>query len=149
MKKITSVIAFLFAALCVVPSFAQNQNEKEKTPEEIAQITLKAMTTDLHLNDAQQFYVDSILTTNFVGVKNAFDDLKKSGMQDDDTYRKVKERWNDKTTVALKKVLDDQQYIKYLRGIGKGKDYRKGKDGKYYLKSELAKMKEKEKKAGK
>ena len=41
---------------------------------------------------------------------------------------------------ALKKVLDEQQYIGYLRFIGKGKDYKKGKDGKWYLKSELKKQ---------
>ena len=46
---------------------------------------------------------------------------------------------------ALKKVLDDQQYIKYLRRIGKGKDYKKGKDGKFYLKSDLEKEKNKDK----
>ena len=45
-----------------------------------------------------------------------------------------------KTLDALKKVLDEQQYIGYLRYIGKGKDYKKGKDGKWYLKSELKKQ---------
>ena len=39
----------------------------------------------------------------------------------------------------MKKVLDEQQFIKYLKYMGKGKEYKKGKDGKYYLKSELKK----------
>ena len=42
---------------------------------------------------------------------------------------------------AMKGVLDEQQYIGYLKGIGRGKEYKKGKDGLYYKKEELAKQK--------
>ena len=38
-------------------------------------------------------------------------------------------------------ILDEQQYIGYLKGIGRGKEYKKGKDGLYYKKEELAKQK--------
>ena len=70
----------------------------------------------------------------------AMEDLQKSGMQDPETYRLVNEQWQKKNLDAMKKVLDEQQYIGYLRHIGKGKDYKKGKDGKWYLKSELKKQ---------
>ena len=108
--------------------------------EEIAEKHTKDLVKKINLSDAQEFYVDSILRTNYVGMKDALDDLKRSGMQDPENYRYVNQQWQDKTMAALKKVLDEQQYIGYLRYIGKGKDYKKGKDGKWYLKSELKKQ---------
>ena len=76
-------------------------------------------------------------------MKSDFENLQNSGMQEASTYQFLKDRWQKKTLEALKKVLDDQQYIKYLRRIGKGKEYKRGKDGKFYLKSDLEKEKNK------
>lgn len=139
MKKIFVLSAILFLALGTVTSFAQH-NEKQPTPEEIAEKDTKTLVKKLNLSDSQEFYVDSILTANYVGVMAAMEDLQKSGMQDPETYRLVNEQWQKKNLDAMKKVLDEQQYIGYLRHIGKGKDYKKGKDGKWYLKSELKKQ---------
>ena len=58
-----------------------------------------------------------------------------------DTYRAVSDKWIQKVIDALKPVLDEQQHIKYLKLIGRGKEYKKGKDGKYYLKEDLKKKK--------
>lgn len=142
-KRIFCIAIVSFLAFCSIPSFAQQQ-EKEKTPEEVAATEVKAMVSELKLSDSQEFFCDSILTHNYTCMKNDFENLQKSGMQEASTYQFLKERWQKKTLEALKKVLDDQQYIKYLRRIGKGKDYKKGKDGKYYLKENLKKEQEKE-----
>ena len=139
MKKILVLTAIFFLALGTVSSFAQS-NDKQPTPEEIAEKDTKTLVKKLNLTDAQEFYVDSILTANYVGVMNALEDLQKSGMQDPETYRSVNEQWQQKNLAAMKKVLDEQQYIGYLRHIGKGREYKKGKDGKWYLKSELKKQ---------
>src|SRR5574344_1095985 len=143
-KRIFCVAIVSFLAFCSIPSFAQQQ-EKEKTPEEVAASEVKAMVRELQLSDAQEFYCDSILTHNYTSMKSDFENLQKSGMQEASTYQFLKDRWQKKTLEALKKVLDDQQYIKYLRRIGKGREYKKGKDGKYYLKNEPNKDKEKDK----
>jgi hypothetical protein len=60
--------------------------------------------------------------------------MKSSGMQDSRNYRTVQEKWLDKNLAAFKVILDEQQYISYLKLIGKGKEYKRGKDGKYYKK---------------
>ena len=130
--------AVLLSAVSAVPAFAQQQ-EKEKTPEEVAAAEVKAMVKELQLSDAQEFYCDSILTHNYISMKSDFENLQKSGMQEASTYQFLKDRWQKKTLEALKKVLDEQQYIKFLRRIGKGREYKKGKDGKYYLKEESKK----------
>ncbi|MBQ3382938.1 MAG: hypothetical protein IJG54_06385 [Bacteroidales bacterium] len=138
MKKIFFLSA-IFLFLGTVCSFAQHQ-DKEQSMEEIAERHTKDLVKKLGLTESQEFYVDSILMTNYVGMKDALDDLQKSGMQDPENYRYVNLQWQNKTLEAMKKVLDEQQYIGYLRYIGKGKDYKKGKDGKWYLKSELKKQ---------
>ncbi len=133
------IATLLFLVAGTVCSYDQYQ-DKEPSMEEIAEKHTKDLVKKINLSDAQEFYVDSILRTNYVGMKDALDDLKRSGMQDPENYRYVNQQWQDKTLAALKKVLDEQQYIGYLRYIGKGKDYKKGKDGKWYLKSELKKQ---------
>lgn len=137
--KRTLLMALMFLVFGAVCSYAQN-NDKEPTIEEMAEKHTKDLVRRLGLNESQEFYVDSILVTNYTGVKSALEDLQRSGMQDPENYRHVNESWQQKTLDALKKVLDEQQYIGYLRYIGKGKDYKKGKDGKWYLKSELKKQ---------
>ena len=139
MKRITLLLIATIVLLGANSAFAQD--DKEITPEEYAAKQVKSLTSKLQLTESQEFYVDSILTTNYVGLKNQIDDMQRSGMQDPENYRRCSEMWQDKTIAAMKKVLDEQQFIKYLKHIGKGKDYKKGKDGKYYLKSELKKHK--------
>ncbi|MBR4801695.1 MAG: hypothetical protein IK041_02680 [Bacteroidales bacterium] len=138
MKKILILSAMFFLVLGTVSSFAQNE-EKEISPEEMAQKETKNLVKKLNLTESQEFYVDSILTSNYVGVMNAIMDMKRSGMQDPENYRRVSEQWKEKNLAAMKLVLDEQQYITYLRHIGRGKEYKKGKDGKWYLKSDLKK----------
>ncbi|HPT06505.1 MAG TPA: hypothetical protein PK500_07635, partial [Candidatus Egerieousia sp.] len=50
----------LLSAVCAVPAFAQQQ-EKEKTPEEVAATEVKAMVSELKLSESQEFFCDSIL----------------------------------------------------------------------------------------
>jgi len=139
MKKILVLtVAFILGFGCV-SSFAQSQ-EKEPSMEEMAEKHTKDLVRRLNLTESQEFYVDSILLANYTGVKEALEDLRRSGMQDPDNYKYVNEKWQKSMMDAMKKVLDDQQYIGYLRYIGKGKGYKKGKDGKWYHKSELKKQ---------
>lgn len=65
-----------------------------------------------------------------------FEDMKKSGMQDGRSYQKVRDKWTDKSLAAFKLIFTEQQYISYLKLIGRGKEYKKGKDGLYYKKEE-------------
>ena len=72
--------------------------------------------------------------------------MRNSGRQNADTYKHVSEKWLNKNLAAMKLVLDEQQYIMYLKRMGRGKEYKKGKDGLYYKKEDLEKMKKKGKK---
>jgi hypothetical protein len=134
MKRVVAIL--LLAGGCTLSTLciAQNQEQKEKSPEEIATELTERMGKDLSLNQTQLFYVDSILRNNYTAMFDEIQKMKEMGMQDSRNYKTVYDRWNDKNLEAFKKILQEQQYISYLKLIGKGKEYKKGKDGKYYKK---------------
>lgn len=138
LKKVR--IYFWTLVLALVPNaiFAQ-EPPKEKTPQEYAAMETERLEKELNLNSHQVFYVDSILQQNLAGVMTEFDQMKKAGMQDGRSYETVRNKWTDKSLEAFKLIFTEQQYIQYLKLIGRGKEYKKGKDGLYYKKEERKK----------
>ncbi|MBE6245938.1 MAG: hypothetical protein E7110_00785 [Bacteroidales bacterium] len=139
MKHTLFCFLAITALLCCNAGFAQEQ--PQKSPEEQAIEEANRLEKELKLTATQTFYVDSILRHNFELMYADIENLKDRGSQDVDTYRAVSDKWIQKVIDALKPVLDEQQHIKYLKLIGRGKEYKKGKDGKYYLKEDLKKKK--------
>ena len=123
---------------------AQEQPQ-QKSPEEIAASEVEFWESNLKLTQTQIFYVDSILHHNYKSMFDEIEKMKGMGMQSPETFRTIQGKWVEKNVTAMKGVLDEQQYIGYLKGIGRGKEYKKGKDGLYYTKEELAKQKAKKK----
>ena len=138
--KNTLALLFAFAALFIFSPLAAQQ-QPEKSPEEYAIEEADRLEKELKLNGTQMFYVDSILRANFTSLQEDMERLKERGSEDYDTYTVTREKWIQKTMDSFKGILDEQQYIKYLKYLGKGKEYKKGKDGKYYLKEDLKKKK--------
>lgn len=134
MKRVPAILILAIGCTISTICLAQNKEQKEKSPEEIALELTERMGKDLSLNPTQLFYVDSILRFNYIALYEEVQKMKDMGMQDGRNYKVVYDKWNDKSLNAFKKVLDEQQYITYLKMIGKGKEYKKGKDGKYYKK---------------
>ena len=139
MKYLFTCIFALAALLCSTQLSAQQP--EQKSPEEMAIDEANKLETQLMLDGAQLFYVDSILRHNFIGLSDEMEALRARGSQDIGTYNTVREKWIQKTMDAFKAILSEQQYIKYLKYLGKGQEYKKGKDGKYYLKEDLKKKK--------
>lgn len=135
-SKTIYIFALILLAIVLIPkqSYAQEQ-PKEKTPEEMASLEAERLEKELKLNPTQVFYVDSVLQYNYSRLKEDMEKLQQRGMQDPKSYTTVRGRWIDTTLAAFKKIMTDQQYISYLKSIGRGKEYKKGKDGNYYLKS--------------
>jgi hypothetical protein len=120
---------------------ANAQDPQQKSPEEMAIEQANRLEKELNLNSTQLFYLDSILRQNYTGLYEDIENARARGSQDQQTYKTLSEKWMQKTFNALKGVLDEQQYIRYLKMMGKGKEYKKGKDGLYYLKEDLKKKK--------
>ena len=140
MKQFVIYMFALVAMLCSQQLMAQNQQE-QKSPEELAIEEANRLETTLLLDGAQLFYIDSILRHNYMCLSDDMQALQERGSQDMNSYTTTREKWIQKTIDAFKLVLDEQQYIKYLKYLGKGQEYKKGKDGNYYLKEDLKKKK--------
>lgn len=120
----------------------QQQEPPKMDPIEMASEFTEKLITELELNSTQAFYVDSVLQVNYTGLIDEFEEMKSRGSQDGNSYKAVSDKWEEKNVAAFRLIMDEQQVIKYLRLMGKGKEYKKGKDGKYYKKE---KSKEKDK----
>ena len=120
----------------------QQQEPPKMDPIEMASEFTEKLITELELNSTQAFYVDSVLQVNYTGLIDEFEQMKSRGSQDGNSYKAVSDKWEEKNVAAFRLIMDEQQVIKYLRLMGKGKEYKKGKDGKYYKKE---KSKEKDK----
>ena len=132
MKQI--IFCLLTAAELLAFNTAHAQEQEQESPEEIAIKMANRLETDLKLNSTQLFYVDSIFRHNYTEMFAAVEEARARGSQDQQTYKAITDKWMQKTYDAMKAVLDEQQYIRYLKMMGKGKEYKKGKDGKYVLK---------------
>jgi hypothetical protein len=136
-----AIVCFLTAAALLCCNMANAQDPMEKSPEEMAIEQANRLENELNLNSTQLFYLDSILRHNYTELYAEIENARARGSQDQQTYKTLTEKWMQKTFDALKGVLDEQQYIRYLKLMGKGKEYKKGKDGLYYLKEDLKKKK--------
>ena len=134
LQKIESVnlqfIKIVFAILVLVFSLnatAQNQDQKQKTPIEIASEQAGRLQRDLKLNDYQVFKADSILQRNITGVVNQFEEMKKGGLQNPDSYREVQKMWQAKTDSAFESLFTLEQFDRYLKISGMSNKERKKK----------------------
>ncbi len=134
MKKFLHLALLAVALFSVENMAAQEQEPPKMDPIEMASEFTEKLITELELNSTQAFYVDSVLQVNYTGLIEEFEALKARGSQDNNSYKIISDKWEDKNIAAFKIIMDDQQLIKYLKLMGKGKEYKKGKDGKYYKK---------------
>lgn len=144
MNKFFRLAVIAIALLSANNLLAQQQQQEppKMDPIEMASEFTEKLITELELNSTQAFYVDSVLQVNYTGLIDEFEQMKSRGSQDGNSYKAVSDKWEEKNVAAFRLIMDEQQVIKYLRLMGKGKEYKKGKDGKYYKKE---KSKEKDK----
>lgn len=135
--------AVLLSILGTVSAFAQEK--EQKTTEQVVAEQVEKLEKELNLSPEQAFWVDSILSFNYASTMEEYDRLNESGMRNAESYKAVHDKWEKRTEEAMKKALTEQQYIGFLRYVGKGKEYKKAKDGTWVLKKG-AKKEPKEKK---
>lgn len=135
MKNIGNLLLVLALISYGFSASAQNQegvaeDDVKKMLENVDR-QVEQMTNDLDLADWQVFYVDSILTANYLSLQEGFADLSSKKVGNRDIYQELQYRKLDEIYYALEKVLDEQQWTKYLkRGAAKDKKSRE----KYFAK---------------
>ena len=135
MKNIGNLLLVLALLSYGFSASAQNQegvgeDDVKKMLENVDR-QVEQMTNDLDLADWQVFYVDSILTANYLSLQEGFAELSAKKVGNRDIYQDLQYRKLDEVYFALEKVLDEQQWTKYLkRGAAKDKKSRE----KYFAK---------------
>lgn len=125
--KFPRIVLTLLAISISITVTAQNQEQKQKTPVEIASEQADRFQRDLKLNDYQVFKVDSILQHNLSGVMAQFEQMKKGGLQNPESYREVQKNWQTKTDDAFEALFTLEQFDRYLKISGMSNKERKKK----------------------
>ena len=117
MKKIHVAIAF--SLLFCSPLLAQQQQlspeEAEKKRDEYIQNKIERMESTLKLEDWQVFYVDSIFNHDYVAMTDEVESLKRDKVSNSDLYVAAQDKWSDRIDESLRKVLNDEQWEKYMK----------------------------------
>jgi len=120
-------VLFVLAVVSSTVFQAQAQDQKLKSPEEIAIDMVNKLESELKLEPHQTFYIDSVLTRDYRGWMDEMDALQKSGIQETNVYTAVKEKWSAKIDSALVKILTPEQFTGYQKITGTYKKPKKDK----------------------
>ena len=116
------IIIKLMLTLAVLTSAtvlrAQNE-EEEKTPEDMATEEANRLERLLKLEPHQTFFIDSILQHDMRALHDDIEALKASGTQEYTAYKQIQDKWTNQIDSAYKKVLTEYQYMIYRRNAGK------------------------------
>lgn len=117
--KTKHILLFLTCILAPVLSKAQQQpmtpeQEEKMMRENIEKLVLKYEET-LDLEVWQTFYVDSILTHNYTAMMEESRELSTNRVENYDLYQMISDKWEEQTYNAFNKILDEEQWKKYLK----------------------------------
>lgn len=116
MKRITTYcLGLLAAALLAAPMVAQTPDEQEKKLYNWVQGEVDRYETTLDLEYWQVFYVDSILTHNYGELNRELTQLSRAKVSNSDIFIQTQDKWEECTYEAFHKVLNDEQWEKYLK----------------------------------
>lgn len=121
-QRLFTLITFIFFSTII--AVAQEQ-ELPKSIEEMAIEEAARLERELKLEPHQAFYLDSILQHDMVAMDKEMQELRSAGVQDFRNFEVIREKWLEQVKASVKKILSDDQYIKYLKEIGQ---YKKEKD---------------------
>lgn len=126
---------FVTLALFLLPLgvFAQQMSEEEQAKKlaEAIEQEVDHHAQNLDLEDWQIFYVDSILSTNYKGMMDELAVLNKSKVSNADLFVMAQDKWLEKTYVAFQKILNEEQWAKYLKsGAARDKKARDKREAK-------------------
>ena len=98
---------------------AQTQSADEAKAEkefyESVEREIERLTRLLDLNDAQVFYVDSILVHDYKALQADIKALQESKVSNANMYYDVQDKWQESIYEAYEKLFDVDQWAKYLK----------------------------------
>lgn len=124
MNRILPIFLFAAALLLAAPA-ALAQEPQQPNVDEIIAKQLENLTRTFKLDEVQVFYVDSILQYNFRALNDEFEETRKGGASNAETYQAISDKWMDATDQAFERVFTEEQWKKYMKSTyGKEKTRR-------------------------
>ncbi|MDO4212518.1 MAG: hypothetical protein Q4D10_00045 [Bacteroidales bacterium] len=132
------IFGILLLSLLTLSAAAQQQGQseqdkikEEKQLREYIDKNVEQTGINLGLEDWQLFYVDSILTHDVTAMTAEIKQLQSSKVSNSAVYEQVQDKWLEAIYQAMGKVLNEDQWNKYLKqGAArekKARDKRKAK----------------------
>ena len=112
------VLATMILACTGVGSMAQSPADHEKQVKQMYEAIDKEidrLTDLLELDDAQIFYVDSIMTHDYQAWQDELNELNQKKVTNTDIYYQVQYKWQEQMYNSYQKVFTAEQWEKYLK----------------------------------
>lgn len=113
---------------------AQNEQQTEKEFYESIDSQVNRLTDLLELNDAQIFYVDSILVHDYGAMQAELKEMQDKKVSNPDLYYDIQFKWQDQVYYSFQKIFDEDQWARYLKSGAerdkKNRDKKRAKAGK-------------------
>ena len=113
---------------------AQNEQQTEKEFYESIDSQVNRLTDLLELNDAQIFYVDSILVHDYSAMQAELKEMQDKKVSNPDLYYDIQFKWQDQVYYSFQKIFDEDQWARYLKSGAerdkKNRDKKRAKAGK-------------------
>ena len=93
----------------------QSPEDQEKKLRESIETMLEKYEQTLELEYWQVFYLDSIMTHDYGAMMKELESKSKAKVENSDIYIQVQDKWNEQMYNSFRKVLNEEQWNKYLK----------------------------------
>ena len=110
--------AVLFAGFSIglaAQARSADEAKAEKEFYESVEREIERITRLLDLNDAQVFFVDSIIVHDYKAMQAEIKELSERKVSNANMYYDVQDKWQEKIYEAYEKIFDEDQWAKYLK----------------------------------
>jgi hypothetical protein len=119
--RLIHLVAAVFLSIFAV----QAQNQQQLTPEQREKKMHESIDKEkeklknlLDLEYWQEFYVDSILTHDYLALTEELETMQKAKVENTDLYVSVQDKWLQQIADSYKKVFTEEQWNKYWKSGG-------------------------------
>ena len=118
-------ILLLAAALLLSAPAAWAQEPQQPDIDQIIANQVDNLTRNFKLDEVQVFFIDSILQYNYRAMNEAFEEARKTGASNSETYQAISDEWMQATDEAFERFFTEDQWKKYMKSTyGKEKQRR-------------------------
>ena len=123
-RNIIRIITLMLAITLSATALKAQEQEEQKSPEEMALEEADRLEEMLVLQPHQTFYIDSILQHDMRALHDELQQLQMSGTREYVAFKQVRDKWIARIDSAYKKVLTEE----HKKAAKEAEKARKGKD---------------------